>query len=57
MIGRKVGLLCKGQNLEYECAECERQGGQTKELYDGFFKMIKVVLKDHETNIENIWVL
>lgn len=44
-MGRKVDLIFQRQRLEYDCAECGRYDDQTKELYDGPFKMLKV-LKD-----------
>ncbi|KAG1145190.1 hypothetical protein G6F37_012183 [Rhizopus arrhizus] len=50
LIGRKVDLLFQRQNLEYGCSECGRYEDQTKELYDGSFKMVKV-LKDMLYNL------
>lgn len=41
----KADLLFLRQNLEYGCCECGRYDDPTKELYDGGFKMTKV-LKD-----------
>lgn len=49
-IGRKVDLLYKRQQLEYGCCECGVNDNQTKELYDGSFKMMKV-LKDMLYNL------
>lgn len=49
-MGRKVDLLFLRQRLEYGCAECGRYENQTKELYDGSFKMLKV-LKDMIYNL------
>ncbi|KAI8878745.1 hypothetical protein K501DRAFT_195110, partial [Backusella circina FSU 941] len=43
--GRKVDLLFTRQRLEYGCCECGRFDDDTKQLYDGSFKMAKV-LKD-----------
>lgn len=43
--GRKVDLLFTRQRLEYGCCECGRFDDDTKQLYDGLFKMVKV-LKD-----------
>lgn len=43
--GRKVDLLFTRQRLEYGCCECGRFDDDTKQLYDGLFKMAKV-LKD-----------
>jgi hypothetical protein len=43
--GRKLDLVFFRQLLEYGCCECGRDDDQTKELYDGGFKMAKV-LKD-----------
>lgn len=50
LLGRKVDLLFKRQHLEYGCSECGRYEDQTKELYDGSFKMVKV-LKDMLYNL------
>jgi uncharacterized UBP type Zn finger protein len=50
LIGRKVDLLFQRQHLEYGCSECGRYEDQTKELYDGSFKMVKV-LKDMLYNL------
>ncbi|KAI8645494.1 hypothetical protein BD408DRAFT_458781 [Parasitella parasitica] len=52
LVGRKVDLLFKRQHLEYGCSECGRYADQTKELYDGSFKMVKV-LKDMLYNLHN----
>lgn len=49
-MGRKADLLFLRQRLEYGCAECGRYDNQTKELYDGSFKMLKV-LKDMMYNL------
>ncbi|CEP16334.1 hypothetical protein [Parasitella parasitica] len=53
LVGRKVDLLFERQHLEYGCSECGRYADQTKELYDGSFKMVKV-LKDMLYNLHNI---
>lgn len=45
VVGRKVDLLFALQGLEFGCCECGRFDDQTKQLYDGQFKMAKV-LKD-----------
>jgi hypothetical protein len=45
VVGRKVDLLFTRQRLEYGCCECGRFDDHTKQLYDGSFKMAKV-LKD-----------
>lgn len=42
---RKVDLLFTRQRSEYGCCECGRFDDDTKQLYDGSFKMAKV-LKD-----------
>ncbi|KAG0934848.1 hypothetical protein G6F57_013189 [Rhizopus arrhizus] len=52
LIGRKVDLLFQRQHLEYGCSECGRYEDQTKELYDGSFKVVKV-LKDMLYNLHN----
>ncbi|GAA5804691.1 hypothetical protein HPULCUR_010194 [Helicostylum pulchrum] len=52
LVGRKVDLLFKRQHLEYGCSECGRYADQTKESYDGSFKMVKV-LKDMLYNLHN----
>lgn len=44
-MGRKVDLLFTRQRLEYGCCECGRFDDDTKQLYDGSFKIAKV-LKD-----------
>lgn len=43
--GRKMDLVFFRQRHEYGCCEYSRYDGQTKELYDDGFKMVKV-LKD-----------
>lgn len=43
--GRKMDLVFFRQRHEYGYCECSRYDGQTKELYDDGFKMVKV-LKD-----------
>lgn len=50
LIGRKIDLLFKCQRLEYGCSEFGRYEDQTKELYDGLFKIVKV-LKDMLCNL------
>ncbi|KAG2213885.1 hypothetical protein INT47_001154 [Mucor saturninus] len=41
-MGRKLHLLFLCQRLEYNYAECGRYDNETKKLYDGSFKMLKV---------------